>query len=150
MVGCGPSRKLIDPEGLVVSPDGANLYGTAFASGALDVFDRQPSTGALMQKPGRLGCFVSRAKRGCSLGRGGLHGVSSAAISPDGNYLYAVANASNSVTVFRIARYIGSEGCLCKLKNCRRRVQNANQGLSGSNCSSPHPGDLAEVRRYGR
>ena len=102
--GCGPGRKLLDPEGLVVSPDGANLYATVFGSGALDVLDRQPSTGALMQKPGQLGCFVSRAKRGCSLGRGGLHGVSSAAISPDNGYLYAVANVSNSVTVFRIAR----------------------------------------------
>jgi len=102
--GCGPGRRLIDPEGLVVSPDGANLYATAFLSGALDVFDRQPSTGALMQKPGRLGCFVTMAKRDCTPGRGGLHGTSSAVISPDGKYLYAVANASNSVTVFRIAR----------------------------------------------
>jgi DNA-binding beta-propeller fold protein YncE len=103
-VGCAPGRKLLDPEGLVLSPDGGNLYTTAFASGALVVFDRQASTGALMQKPGQLGCVVSRAKRNCTLGRGGLHGVSSAVISPDGKYLYAVANASNSVTVFRIAR----------------------------------------------
>jgi DNA-binding beta-propeller fold protein YncE len=103
-VGCAPGRKLLDPEGLVLSPDGDNLYATAFASGALDVFDRQASTDALMQKPGQLGCVVSRAKRNCTLGRGGLHGVSSAVISPDGKYLYAVANASNSVTVFRIAR----------------------------------------------
>lgn len=102
--GCGPGRKLIDPEGLVSSPDGANLYATVFASGALDVFDRQPSTGALMQKPGQLGCFVSKPKRDCTLGRGGLHGVSSAVISPDGKYLYAVANASNSITAFRVAR----------------------------------------------
>ena len=68
------------------------------------MFDRQTSTGSLMQKPGQLGCFVSKARRDCALGRGGLHGVSSAAISPDGNYLYAVANVSNSVTVFRVAR----------------------------------------------
>ena len=102
--GCGPGRKLIDPEGLVASPDGANLYATAFLSGALDVFDGQPSTGSLMQKPGQLGCFVSKAERDCTLGRGGLHGVSSAVISPDGKYLYAVANASNSITVFNIAR----------------------------------------------
>ena len=102
--GCGPGRKLLDPEGLVSSPGGANLYATVFGSGALDVFDRQTSTGSLMQKPGQLGCFVSKARRDCALGRGGLHGVSSAAISPDGKYLYAVANVSNSVTVFRIAR----------------------------------------------
>ena len=103
-VGCAPGRKLLDPEGLVISPDGGNVYATAFASGALDVFERHPSTSALIQKPGQLGCVVSRAKHDCTRGRGGLRGVSSAVISPDGKYLYAVANASNSVTVFSIAR----------------------------------------------
>ena len=102
--GCAPGRKLIDPEGLVVSPDGANLYATAFVSGALDAFDRQPSTGALMQKPGQLGCVVSIAKRACTPARGGLRGASSVVVSPDGKYLYAVASGSDSVTVFRIAR----------------------------------------------
>jgi DNA-binding beta-propeller fold protein YncE len=100
---CAPGRELIDPEGLVSSPGGTNLYATAFLSGALDVFDRQASTGALMQKPGQLGCFTTRADRSCTPGRGGLRGVSSAAISPDGKYLYAVANASNSLTAFMIA-----------------------------------------------
>jgi DNA-binding beta-propeller fold protein YncE len=102
--GCGPGRQLIDPEGLVASPGGANLYATVFASGALDVFDRQASTGSLMQKPGQQGCFVSNTSRDCTIARGGLHGVSSAVMSPDGKYLYAVASASNSITVFRVAR----------------------------------------------
>jgi DNA-binding beta-propeller fold protein YncE len=102
--GGSPGRKLIDAEGLAVSPDGANVYATAFLSGALDVFDRQPGTGALMQKPGRAGCVVSGPSRDCTPGRGGLHGVSSVVVSPDSKYLYAVANASNSITVFSVAR----------------------------------------------
>ena len=99
--GCSPGRRLIDPEGLTVSPDGVNVYTASFLSGALGVFDRQPSTGALMQKPGRAGCVASTSKRDCIPGRGGLHGVSSVTVSPDGKYLYAVANASNSLTVFK-------------------------------------------------
>ncbi len=101
---CSPGRKLLDPEGLAVSPDGANLYATAFLSGALNTFDRQPSTGALMQKPGRAGCVVTTPRRDCTPGRGGMHGVSSVVLSPDNKYLYAVANVSNSITVFSVAR----------------------------------------------
>ncbi len=103
-IGCSPGRKLIDPEGVAVSPDGRNVYAAAFLSGALDVFDRQPSTGALMQKPGRPGCVVTIPRRDCIPGRGGLHGVSSLVVSPDNKYLYAAANASNSITVFGVAR----------------------------------------------
>jgi hypothetical protein len=73
-----------------------------FASGALDVFDRAASTGALRQKPGRPGRFTTRALRRCTRARGGVRGVSSAVVSPDGKYLYAVANLSNSLTAFRI------------------------------------------------
>ncbi len=100
--GCALGRPLVDPEGLAISPDGANVYVTVFMSGALDVFDRDGSTSALMQKPGELGCFTSIALRGCTPARGGVRGVSSAAVSPDGKYLYAVANLSNSLTAFRI------------------------------------------------
>ncbi len=101
--GCALGRPLLDVEGLAISPDGANVYVTVFASGALDVFDRAGSTGALRQKPGRPGCFTTRALRGCTRARGGVRGVSSAVVSPDGKYLYAVANLSNSLTAFRIA-----------------------------------------------
>ena len=42
--------------------------------------------------------------RGCTPVRGGVLGVSSSVVSPDGRYLYAVANVSNSLTVFNIAQ----------------------------------------------
>ena len=100
--GCALGRPLLDVEGLAISPDGANVYVTVFASGALDVFDRAGSTGALRQKTGRHGCFTTRSLRRCTRARGGVRGVSSAVVSPDGKYLYAVANLSNSLTAFRI------------------------------------------------
>jgi DNA-binding beta-propeller fold protein YncE len=100
--GCALGRPLVDPEGVSISPDGANVYATMYLSSALDVFDRDRSTGALTQKAG--GCFTSTAVRGCTRVRGGVRGVSSSVASPDGKYLYAVAALSNSLTVFRITR----------------------------------------------
>jgi len=99
-VGCSLGRALSDPEGLAVSPDGANVYAVAFGSGALDVFNRDGGTGALVQKPRVAGCVVSSATPGCTTGRG-LRGASSVAVSPDGKYVYSAAFASNSVGVFK-------------------------------------------------
>jgi DNA-binding beta-propeller fold protein YncE len=104
VLGCGLARPLIDPEGLAVSPDGANVYAAMYLSSAIGVFDRNTSSGALVQKPGQQGCVLSEVTPRCTRARGGVRGVSSAAVSPDGRYLYAVANRSNSLTVFSIAR----------------------------------------------
>ena len=83
-VGCSLARAFSAPEGLVVSPDGASVYTTAFASGALDVFNRGES-GALIQKPRSAGCMTTSATAECTPARG-LLGASSAAVSPDGRY----------------------------------------------------------------
>ena len=99
-VGCSLGRTLSDPEGLAVSPDGANVYAAVFVSGAIDVLNRNTSSGALIQKPRRPGCVVVQATPDCTLGRG-LSGASSIAVSPDGRYVYAAAFASNSVAVFK-------------------------------------------------
>ena len=99
-VGCSLGRTLSDPEGLAVSPDGANVYAAVFASGAIDVLNRNTNSGALIQKPRSPGCVVIHATPDCTLGRG-LSGASSIAVSPDGRYVYSAAFASNSVGVFR-------------------------------------------------
>ena len=99
-VGCSLGRTLSDPEGLAVSPDGANVYAAVFVSGAIDVLNRNTSSGALIQKPRRPGCVVIHATPDCTLGRG-LPGASSIAVSPDGRYVYSAAFASNSVGVFK-------------------------------------------------
>jgi DNA-binding beta-propeller fold protein YncE len=99
-VGCSLGRELGGPEGLAVSPDGASVYVTAFTSGALDVFNRSPDSGAVTQKPRAPGCLVGSAPPGCLLGRG-LRGASSVAVSPDGRNVYVAAFAGDSVAIFR-------------------------------------------------
>jgi len=99
-VGCSLGRALSAPEGLAVSPDGASVYAAAFGSGALDVFNRNADSGALIQKPRRAGCVATSRTPNCTLGRA-LREVSSVAVSPDGKYLYSGAFASNAIGVFK-------------------------------------------------
>ena len=99
-VGCSFGRALSSPEGLAVSPDGANVYAAAFATGAIDVLDRNRKSGVVVQKPGRPGCLALRSVPGCTRARA-LRGVSSIALSPDGRYLYSTSFGSNAVDIFR-------------------------------------------------
>jgi DNA-binding beta-propeller fold protein YncE len=98
--GCSFGRALVAPEGLAVSPDGANVYAAAFSTGAIDVLDRGKKSGTVNQKPGRAGCIAPRSVSGCTRGRA-LRGASSIALSPDGRYLYSTSFGSNAVDIFR-------------------------------------------------
>lgn len=99
-VGCGFGRALRAPEGLTVSPDGLSFYTAAFVTGAIDVFDRNPETGNVEQKPGRAGCQAARSVAGCTPARA-LKGVSSIAVSADGRNVYSTSFGSNAVDIFR-------------------------------------------------
>ncbi|HEX3832968.1 MAG TPA: hypothetical protein VHW04_13415 [Solirubrobacteraceae bacterium] len=99
-VGCSLARQLNGAEGLAVSPDGASLYAVAYTSGALDVFNRNTGSGAVIQKPRIPGCLVAGAKPGCTPGRA-LLGASSVAVSPDGKNVYSAAFKSNAVGIFK-------------------------------------------------
>jgi fibronectin-binding autotransporter adhesin len=99
-VGCGFARAMQAPEGLVVSPDGTSFYTAAFGTGAIDVFDRNPETGNVAQKAGKAGCQAARSVSGCTPARA-LKGVSSIAVSGDGNFVYSTSFGSNAVDIFR-------------------------------------------------
>ncbi|HEX3323877.1 MAG TPA: beta-propeller fold lactonase family protein [Solirubrobacterales bacterium] len=99
-VGCSFGRALIAPEGLAISPDGANVYAAAFKTGAIDVLDRNKKSGSVAQKPGGAGCLAPDSVPGCTRARA-LSGVSSIALSPDGRYLYSTSFGSNAVDIFR-------------------------------------------------
>lgn len=98
--GCRFGRKMGQPEGLVVSPDGRNVYATAFGSNAIDVLKRNTSSGALKQAPRTDTCVASKPGSSCTKGRA-LSGASSIVVSPDGKFVYATAFKSESVVVFR-------------------------------------------------
>lgn len=98
--GCAFGRAISAPEGVTVSPDGRNVYVTAFGTGAIDVMDRNPKTGGVEMKPHRAGCVAPKSVPGCTLGRS-LAGSSSAVVSPDGRNVYSTAFFSNAVDVFR-------------------------------------------------
>lgn len=97
---CTPGRALRAPEGLAVSPDGGNVYVTAFSSGAVAVMNRFRSTGTVVQKPGRDGCVTVQSIANCNAGRA-LAGASSIVVSSDGRFAYVTANKSNAIAVFR-------------------------------------------------
>lgn len=98
--GCSFGRALVAPEGLAISPDGANVYAAAFKTGAIDVLERGKKSGTVNQMPGRAGCLAPRSVPGCTRARA-LRGVSSIALSPDGRYLYSTSFGSNAVDIFR-------------------------------------------------
>ncbi len=98
--GCSLARALKAPEGIAISPDGANVYAAAFKSDAIATFNRDPETGGLMQKSNKAGCVTSDAVPDCKRGRK-LAEVSSLAVSPDGRRLYGTAFKSNAVVSFK-------------------------------------------------
>lgn len=98
-VACTLGRTLIGPEGVAVSPDGANVYVVSFVPGSIDVFDRDASTSGLMEKARHPGCLID--PRFDCVHAQAMRGASSVALSPDGKNLYVAAFNSNAVTVFK-------------------------------------------------
>ncbi|HEY2052628.1 MAG TPA: beta-propeller fold lactonase family protein [Solirubrobacterales bacterium] len=98
--GCAFGVAMQAPEGLALSPDGSNLYVTALATGAIDVFDRNLESGVVAQKPGPRGCVAPEKVHGCTLGRA-LEGAASIVVSPDGRNVYSTSSLSNAVDIFR-------------------------------------------------
>ena len=58
------------PEGLDLSPDGDQLYVTAFETGAIDVFDREPKPASSPRSPANAGCLAPSKVGGCASGPG--------------------------------------------------------------------------------
>jgi DNA-binding beta-propeller fold protein YncE len=98
-VGCSFGQAMSAPEGLVVSPDGANVYVAVFATGAVAVLGRNKS-GEVAQLAGRFGCLAPKSVPGCTRAQA-MRGVGSVAVSPDGRNLYSTSFGSNAVDIFR-------------------------------------------------
>jgi DNA-binding beta-propeller fold protein YncE len=96
---CEPDKAFGADTHTAISPDGRSAYITGLV-GFVGIFDRDPQTGALTQKPGLAGCFGDGKLAGsCQIGRG-LSEVQSVAISPDGASVYVSSYAKAFVAVF--------------------------------------------------
>ena len=89
--GRGGADRLGGPASVAISPDGKNLYVTDSSFSTVDAFNRDPATGGLS--------FVGAQTDGVA-GVDGLFRVASAAVSPDGTYVYTASDNGNAVAVF--------------------------------------------------
>jgi DNA-binding beta-propeller fold protein YncE len=104
---CAVGAAIAAPSSVAVSPDGENVYATSGVSDSVSVFDRDPASGALNQKPGAAGCISEDGTSGppnstpgaCADGVA-LDGAFSVAVSPDGRSVYVASAISNAVAVF--------------------------------------------------
>jgi 6-phosphogluconolactonase (cycloisomerase 2 family) len=104
---------------VVVSPDNRNVYVASEASGAVAIFTRDTTTGALTQPAGTRGCVSQSGTSGaCTKGRA-LGGAGGVAVSPQGDHVYVAAMASDAVAAFSrdqstgaLAQLAGRSGCV--------------------------------------
>ena len=119
--GCTTGLALGEPEGVMVSPDGANVYVAAPGSNAVDTFARDSSTGALTQATDGTGCIVATAISNCTTGIQ-LAGADALTVSPNGANVYVTSALSNSLTTFtrsstsgQLTQLTGTSACVINL-----------------------------------
>jgi 6-phosphogluconolactonase (cycloisomerase 2 family) len=98
------THTLAGPTGIIVSPDGKNLYAVASVygsgTGVLAVYQRNTSTGLLTPIQTRYQGDCQDAIFICLFGLDGLDGAYQVVVSPDGRNLYVTGQANNSLTTF--------------------------------------------------
>ena len=121
--GCALIRGGRYADGIVVSPDGLNVY--VGSGGALSVYDRNPTTGDIAQKPGVRGCFTidgaypaASANTGlCTVARG-TDGIVNLVMSPDGRQIYtgpAIIGVFQRDANGDLSQPAGTAGCIANL-----------------------------------
>jgi DNA-binding beta-propeller fold protein YncE len=137
---CSSGRGLIDPDVVVISPDGLNVYVGAFAGNGVVTFNRDPASGALAQPSGTTGC-IAEAVSGCAVGIG-LGAVEGLAVTSTG--VYTGSAASNAVAVLArdpatgaLAQATDGSGCLVStpLTGCTNGYE-----FEGANAVAVSPG----------
>jgi DNA-binding beta-propeller fold protein YncE len=115
---CVTGHGLHGIHGIVVSPDGANVYAAgkwatdSGAQGQVAEFRRDGKKGRITE----IGCVAERGADGCSSGPG-LAGAAGIAISPDGSNVYVASDQSDAVVAFRRNATTGAlteTGCIAE------------------------------------
>jgi 6-phosphogluconolactonase (cycloisomerase 2 family) len=120
---CVDGRAVNSPNGVDVSPDGANVYTASTGSDALAAFSRNATTGVLTQLAGASGCISidgdSEDGAGtCTDGRA-LDFPADVEVSPDGENVYAVSTSSQAIAILdrnpttgALTQLAGTSGCV--------------------------------------
>ena len=130
---------LVDPDAIVISPDGNNVYVAATDShdiGTIAEFARDPETGLLTQLSPNA-CIAENLNEtddvhsDCSNQTGhGIEAPDGLAVSPDGQNVYAVSENGDDIAEF--AR--NSNGSLTQLNGGNDCIQDANE--ESDDCAS--------------
>jgi len=124
--GVGGVENAGSPCSVAVSPDGKHVYAAGYRDYALAVFGRNGITGKL--------AFLEVQRDGID-GVDDLHGVSSVAVSPEGEYVYATAYFDGALAVFRRDKATGK---LAFVEVHRDGVGSV-EGLRGAYSVAPSP-----------
>ncbi len=116
--GCTTAIGLANPEGLAVSPDGADVYVAAPGSGALDTFARDSTSGGSLTQAGNgTGCIAETPITDCALGTQ-LDGADAVAVSPNNVSVYVTSLLSNAIASFsrsptgQLTQLTGTSACV--------------------------------------
>ncbi|HEU4906714.1 MAG TPA: hypothetical protein VFT19_11460 [Solirubrobacterales bacterium] len=102
----------------VLSPDGKHLYTAAWEPrAAIQIFDRDPATGAVTPRPAPGGCWQNTGSGGCQVL--GITKPSGIAMDPDGESLYLSDFHTGTILTFDrdagtglLTKKTGVEGCM--------------------------------------
>ena len=92
---CQDGKALEDAAGVATSPDGKSVYVASreggSIGGAVAIFDRNTTSGALTQKAGTAGCVSDDGSGGACAQGNALFGATDVTVSPDGKSVYVAA-----------------------------------------------------------
>ena len=116
---CQNGKALENATGVATSPDGRNVYVASVSSDAVAVFDREPATGALTQKPGTAGCLSEDGTGGLCQNGTALDGAAHVVVSVDGKSVYVTSDPSDAVAILdrdtgtgALSQKPGTAGCV--------------------------------------
>jgi DNA-binding beta-propeller fold protein YncE len=124
--GCAVGTSLDFPYGLAVSADGENAYVAGFFSDAIAVFDRDPTSGSMLQKANPNGCISpdgsptagDTPQNTCRTGNGTVWNANyDVVVSPDGKHVYGtwtfgILAFSRNVDTGDLTQLTGTMGCI--------------------------------------
>ena len=121
---CADGTALDGVRSVAVSPDGKNVYAASETSGAVSIFSRDGTTGALTQLGGTAGCVSQTGTGGSCIDGRALAGAGDMTVTPDGANVYVASLGSDAVAVFSrggttgaLTQLAGTDGCVSETGN---------------------------------